>query len=106
MCMGGPKPGGSSASRRVNAPPVSSDDALTDIRKLPMSIERPSPGRRMSGRGADSAMSDHHSQCTAGSRVTMQVPMETDVIARNHVTVLGRGTQPMLFAHGFGCDQN
>jgi sigma-B regulation protein RsbQ len=36
----------------------------------------------------------------------MQVPMETDVIARNHVTVLGRGTQPMLFAHGFGCDQN
>src|SRR5688500_5259874 len=36
----------------------------------------------------------------------MQVPMETDVIARNHVTVLGRGTQPMLFAHGFGCDQH
>ena len=36
----------------------------------------------------------------------MQFPMETDVIARNHVTVLGRGTQPMLFAHGFGCDQN
>src|SRR3990170_2887234 len=32
--------------------------------------------------------------------------METDVIARNHVTLLGRGTQPMLFAHGFGCDQN
>jgi sigma-B regulation protein RsbQ len=29
-----------------------------------------------------------------------------DVLARNHVTVSGRGTQPMLFAHGFGCDQN
>ena len=25
---------------------------------------------------------------------------------RNHVKVSGRGTQPMLFAHGFGCDQN
>ncbi|HYI11593.1 MAG TPA: alpha/beta hydrolase [Thermoanaerobaculia bacterium] len=28
------------------------------------------------------------------------------VIARNNVKVFGRGTQPMLFAHGFGCDQN
>jgi sigma-B regulation protein RsbQ len=31
--------------------------------------------------------------------------MPTDVIRRNNVKVLGRGTQPMLFAHGFGCDQ-
>ena len=30
----------------------------------------------------------------------------TDVRARNHVNVKGRGTQPMVFAHGFGCDQN
>lgn len=30
----------------------------------------------------------------------------TDVIKRNNVKVSGRGTQPMLFAHGFGCDQN
>ena len=28
------------------------------------------------------------------------------VLQRNHVKVSGRGTQPMLFAHGFGCDQN
>jgi sigma-B regulation protein RsbQ len=28
------------------------------------------------------------------------------VIARNNVRVSGSGTQPMLFAHGFGCDQN
>jgi sigma-B regulation protein RsbQ len=28
------------------------------------------------------------------------------VIARNNVKVFGRGTRPMLFAHGFGCDQN
>ena len=28
------------------------------------------------------------------------------VIRRNNVQVSGRGTQPMLFAHGFGCDQN
>lgn len=29
-----------------------------------------------------------------------------DIIKRNNVRVFGRGTQPMLFAHGFGCDQN
>jgi sigma-B regulation protein RsbQ len=32
--------------------------------------------------------------------------MPIDVAARNNVHVSGRGTQPMLFAHGFGCDQN
>ena len=32
--------------------------------------------------------------------------MTQDVIRRNNVKVSGRGTQPMLFAHGFGCDQN
>ncbi|MFN7130720.1 MAG: alpha/beta fold hydrolase [Myxococcales bacterium] len=28
------------------------------------------------------------------------------VVARNNVKVTGKGTQPMVFAHGFGCDQN
>jgi sigma-B regulation protein RsbQ len=28
------------------------------------------------------------------------------VLKRHHVTLSGRGTQPLLFAHGFGCDQN
>jgi sigma-B regulation protein RsbQ len=28
------------------------------------------------------------------------------VIQRNNVRVSGRGERPMLFAHGFGCDQN
>jgi sigma-B regulation protein RsbQ len=32
--------------------------------------------------------------------------MSQDVLARNNVHVSGRGTQPMLFAHGFGCDQH
>ena len=32
--------------------------------------------------------------------------MSDHIIARNNVRVSGRGTQPMLFAHGFGCDQN
>ena len=32
--------------------------------------------------------------------------MNRTVLARNNVKVLGQGTQPMLFAHGFGCDQN
>jgi sigma-B regulation protein RsbQ len=29
-----------------------------------------------------------------------------DVLARNNVKVMGTGKQPMLFAHGYGCDQN
>jgi sigma-B regulation protein RsbQ len=28
------------------------------------------------------------------------------VLERNNVKVMGEGTQPMLFAHGYGCDQN
>lgn len=32
--------------------------------------------------------------------------MTQDIRRRNNVRILGRGTQPMLFAHGFGCDQN
>jgi sigma-B regulation protein RsbQ len=32
--------------------------------------------------------------------------MSRDVLKRNNVKVSGSGTQPMLFAHGFGCDQN
>jgi sigma-B regulation protein RsbQ len=29
-----------------------------------------------------------------------------DIIARNNVHVSGRGDRAMVFAHGFGCDQN
>jgi sigma-B regulation protein RsbQ len=29
-----------------------------------------------------------------------------NVTQRNNVVISGRGAQPMLFAHGFGCDQN
>ncbi|MEO6210626.1 MAG: alpha/beta hydrolase [Gemmatimonadaceae bacterium] len=32
--------------------------------------------------------------------------MASTTLQRNNVHVSGRGTQPMLFAHGFGCDQN
>jgi sigma-B regulation protein RsbQ len=32
--------------------------------------------------------------------------MKKSVILRNNVKISGKGTQPMLFAHGFGCDQN
>lgn len=34
------------------------------------------------------------------------MPMLKSAIFRNNVKVSGRGTRPMLFAHGFGCDQN
>lgn len=32
--------------------------------------------------------------------------MRSTVTVRNHVVSFGKGEQPMLFAHGFGCDQN
>ncbi|HEY2898307.1 MAG TPA: alpha/beta hydrolase [Gemmatimonadaceae bacterium] len=32
--------------------------------------------------------------------------MNEAVVYRNNVKVFGSGKQPMLFAHGFGCDQN
>jgi sigma-B regulation protein RsbQ len=32
--------------------------------------------------------------------------MSLDVIVRNNVRVLGHGTRPILFAHGFGCSQH
>jgi sigma-B regulation protein RsbQ len=32
--------------------------------------------------------------------------MPTNILERNNVHVFGQGSQPMLFAHGFGCDQN
>lgn len=31
--------------------------------------------------------------------------MPPDIVRRNHVRVSGRGTRPLVFAHGFGCDQ-
>jgi sigma-B regulation protein RsbQ len=31
--------------------------------------------------------------------------MASEIIDRNNVTVSGGGTQPMIFAHGFGCNQ-
>jgi sigma-B regulation protein RsbQ len=34
------------------------------------------------------------------------VRVATDVLKRNNVRTFGSGSQPMLFAHGFGCDQN
>ncbi len=32
--------------------------------------------------------------------------MKQNILLRNNVKVTGKGTQPVLFAHGFGCDQN
>src|SRR5215217_2754396 len=32
--------------------------------------------------------------------------MVTDIAAKNFVQVSGRGQQTIMFAHGFGCDQN
>jgi sigma-B regulation protein RsbQ len=29
-----------------------------------------------------------------------------DILVRNNVKVMGTGTRTMVFAHGFGCDQN
>ncbi len=37
---------------------------------------------------------------------SLEENMTQDILLRNNVRILGDGTQPMLFAHGFGCDQN
>lgn len=43
----------------------------------------------------------------ASSRCPNQsAPMNENVLVRNNVKVIGKGTQPIVFAHGFGCDQN
>lgn len=31
--------------------------------------------------------------------------MQADILRRNNVTITGKGKKPMIFAHGFGCDQ-
>ncbi|HSJ67705.1 MAG TPA: alpha/beta hydrolase [Anditalea sp.] len=36
----------------------------------------------------------------------MQSLVENPILKRNNIKILGNGTTPMLFAHGFGCDQN
>ncbi len=36
----------------------------------------------------------------------MSSTQKISVLSRNNVKVLGSGTQPMLFAHGYACDQN
>ena len=36
----------------------------------------------------------------------MSASEHSDVVRRNNVRVIGSGRPPMLFAHGFGCDQN
>lgn len=35
-----------------------------------------------------------------------QTPLQQSVLLRNNVKVLGSGPRTLLFAHGFGCDQN
>lgn len=38
--------------------------------------------------------------------MTPSVNPTTHIASRNNVNIFGNGNQPMLFAHGFGCDQN
>jgi sigma-B regulation protein RsbQ len=45
--------------------------------------------------------SDHQTVHPSGQPLSVM-----NVLTRNNVRISGRGTQPMLFAHGFGCDQN
>jgi len=36
----------------------------------------------------------------------MSATFKSRMLARNNVNVQGEGTRPLVFAHGFGCDQN
>ena len=32
--------------------------------------------------------------------------MDSKIIFRNNINIFGNGVQPVVFAHGFGCDQH
>ncbi|TRO66409.1 alpha/beta fold hydrolase [Christiangramia sabulilitoris] len=36
----------------------------------------------------------------------MSTPNNQEVLKRNNVSVKGKGNRPIIFAHGYGCDQN
>jgi sigma-B regulation protein RsbQ len=38
--------------------------------------------------------------------LTVQMEIQTDVLKRNNVKIMGNAEKTLLFAHGFGCDQN
>jgi sigma-B regulation protein RsbQ len=40
------------------------------------------------------------------TKLNIMKPKEKDIVRRNNVKIVGSGTQPLVFAHGFGCDQN
>lgn len=40
------------------------------------------------------------------AKVMKRIQMDDHIVVRNNVNVFGNGDTPMLFAHGFGCDQN
>jgi hypothetical protein len=35
-----------------------------------------------------------------------RLEVQVSTLQRNNVTIAGAGTRPMLFAHGYGCDEN
>jgi sigma-B regulation protein RsbQ len=41
-----------------------------------------------------------------GSPEPADVTGRRDATSRNNVRIVGRGREPLMFAHGFGCDQN
>jgi sigma-B regulation protein RsbQ len=54
------------------------------------------------------ACGEHRADAAGTMRMSSTAPRHThaDVLARNNVKVSGRGERPMLFVHGFGCDQH
>ena len=50
-----------------------------------------------------------HTQSNGSGNIPWQLTNLTtpmNILERNNVTVKGKGRQPLLFAHGYGCDQN
>ena len=43
---------------------------------------------------------------TINFKTIKQLQMNNEIITRNNVKIFGSGQTPMMFAHGFGCDQN
>ena len=56
--------------------------------------------------GAANELSSAGLSTDEGAIANAPTDMTTDITTRNNIRISGRGTQPMLFAHGFGCDQH
>src|SRR5579885_2321799 len=63
-------------------------------------------GREMTSRSQVGCQNARSPTTSRAGVLSMSATFKSRMLARNHVNVQGEGTRPLVFAHGFGCDQN